>query len=151
MYCGIFIIFLLNLYILNREVKLSVRIKQSLLVLFLIVSFNLNWLNYIWHGFHDQYGIPNRFAYLYIFLCITMAYQVWNAIKTYRPYQIIWSFGVLVGMVVLSSIYSDEPLAWYNYLLTVLIGLVYFVLFFYYNREERGKLYASSSYSVSHC
>ena len=58
LYCGILTIFLLNLYIMNRKIKLSVRLKQSFLMILLIVSFNLNWLNYIWHGFHDQYGIP---------------------------------------------------------------------------------------------
>lgn len=133
LYCGILTIFLCNLYIMNRKLKLSVRIKQTVLILFLLLSFNFNWLNYIWHGFHDQYGIPNRFAYLYIFVMLCMAYQVLVWIKTYRPYQIIWSFGVIIGVLILSSLFSDTQERWYSYLFTGLLAFIYMCILLYYS------------------
>lgn len=141
LYCGILTILLINLYIINRKIKLSVRIKQSLFMILLIVSFNLNWLNYIWHGFHDQYGIPNRFAFLYIFLAITMAYQVLFWIKSYRSYQILWSFGVIAGTLILSAIYSDKPLTWYGYLLTGALALIYTIFLLRYSGWRIKKVY----------
>ena len=141
LYCGILTIFLLNLYIMNRKIKLSVRLKQSFLMILLIVSFNLNWLNYIWHGFHDQYGIPNRFAYLYIFMAICMAYQVLLWIKTYRPYQIIWSFGVLVGIMILSVLFSDTKEPWYSYFITGAVALAYTILLLLYTGWKMKKVY----------
>ena len=143
LYCGILTIFLVPLYLMNRKIKLSVRLKQTLLMIFLIVSFNLNWLNYIWHGFHDQYGIPNRFAYLYVFMSVCMAYQVLLWIKNYRPYQIIWSFGVLVGVMILSSIFSDTKEPWYSYLLTGVLALSYMTILLMYTGWKMKKIYLS--------
>lgn len=58
-----------------------------------MMSFNNILLNYIWHGFHDQYGIPNRFSFLFIFVLLTMGYEA--VIKTDRK-QIP---GVLAGII----------------------------------------------------
>ena len=141
LYCGILTILLINLYGMNRKIKLSVRIKQILLVLFFILSFNLNWLNYIWHGFHDQYGIPNRFAYLYIFTCICMAYQVLLWIKNYRPFHIIWSFFITMGIIVLSILFSDSKESWYSYGITAIVALIYTILLVCYTGWKLKKQY----------
>ena len=141
LYCGVLTILLMNLYLMNRKIKRSVRIKQSLLMIFFILSFNLNWLNYIWHGFHDQYGIPNRFAYVYIFVGICMAYQVLLWIKSYRPFHIIWSFGITMGVMILSYIFSDAPETWYSYVITATVALVYSMILLPYTGWRMKKQY----------
>lgn len=128
LYCGILTILCIWLYAMNRKIKWTTRIKQIIFVLFLLVSFNVNWLNYVWHGFHDQYGIPNRFAYLYIFMCICMAYQVLLWIKNYRPFHIIWSFWITMGIIVLSILFSDAKETWYSYGITAMVALIYTIL-----------------------
>ena len=69
LYCGILTLLLTLVYLFSKEIKRSVRIRRLLLLIFLLFSFNMPVLGYIWHGFHNQYGIPNRFAYVYIFYC----------------------------------------------------------------------------------
>lgn len=143
LYCGILTILCINLYGMNRKIKWSVRLKQILLAIFFLISFNLNWLNYVWHGFHDQYGIPNRFAYLYIFVCICMAYQVLLWIKNYRPIQIIWSFFVIMGIMVLSILFSDVKESWYSYGITAGVALLYTILLAYYIGWKLHKKYVA--------
>lgn len=132
LYCGVLAIMLLNLYILNRKIKRSVRVKNVLILVFLILSFNLNTLNYIWHGFHDQYGIPNRFAYIYIFMVLVMAYQVLVNIKSYSKALIIWSYVICNGFLVVSALLSKEPANWWTYVITAVMLSIYLIILLKY-------------------
>lgn len=82
-YCGIFTALLAILYLFDRKVRLRERIAHYGLCAFLLLSFSLNILNYIWHGFHIQNGLPNRFAFLYIALLLCMAYDAIGHIRSY--------------------------------------------------------------------
>lgn len=128
LFCGILPILLLNLYILDHKIPRSVRIKNVLILLFLILSFNLNVLNYIWHGFHDQYGIPNRFAFIYIFMILIMSYQVLLHIKSYSKWSLIWSFGICAGFMLLSILMAEKTVPWYTYLVTAFLLIIYLAL-----------------------
>lgn len=93
LYCGTFAILLIGIYIFNTKIKWYEKLKNIILLVFLMMSFNNVLLNYIWHGFHDQYGIPNRFSFLFIFVLLTMGYEA--VTKTDRK-QLP---GVLAGIV----------------------------------------------------
>jgi len=76
LYCGTFAIFAIVLYVFNKKIHWKDKISSVLLLALFMVSFNSVTLNYIWHGMHDQYGIPNRFSFLMIFVMLVMAYDV---------------------------------------------------------------------------
>lgn len=82
LYCGIFTLLLLFLYFFSERIRLAEKLRKLFLLILLIVSFNATTLNFIWHGFHDQYGIPNRFAFVYIFTLLVMAYEAVMRLKT---------------------------------------------------------------------
>ena len=67
---------LVFVYLFNRNIKLWDKIKNVIILVVIFASFNNKLLNYIWHGFHDQYGIPNRFSFLFIFLMLAMCCEV---------------------------------------------------------------------------
>ena len=75
LYCGVFTLLMAGFYLAAKEIRLADKIRRLLLLVFLFFSFNMPVLGYIWHGFHDQYGIPNRYAFLYIFSLLAMAYE----------------------------------------------------------------------------
>ncbi len=81
LYCGVLAIFALFLYLVADDIKLWQKIKYVLLIVFLVMSFNNELLNFIWHGFHNQYGIPNRFAFLYIFVLLLLTYEALRKLK----------------------------------------------------------------------
>ena len=93
LYCGTFAILLIGVYIFNTKIKWYEKLKNVILLVFLMMSFNNTLLNYVWHGLHDQYGIPNRFSFLFIFILLSMGYEaVYNTDKKQLP-------GVAVGVI----------------------------------------------------
>lgn len=96
LYCGTFAIFTAFLFVFCTKAGVLEKIRYYIVIAFLFAGFNCTMLNYIWHGMHDQYGIPNRFSFVLIFILLVMAYRVFTDMKN------IW-----LGWVVLSCILSS--------------------------------------------
>lgn len=139
LFCGILSVFLLVLYIFDRKTALITRLKRILILIFLVISFNTTVLNYIWHGFHDQYGIPNRFAYIYIFLILIMAYDVLTHIKSFPKIYLFWSYGICIGFLILSFIYAKERESYLSYGITIALLTIYFILLLLYKMKRLNK------------
>ncbi len=90
-YVGIFVLVFLFLYLLNRNIRLSDKIRRILVLGFFYLSFTETHLNYIWHGFHSQYGIPNRFSFLMGFVLIACAFEVMENLEFVRVWQVLIS------------------------------------------------------------
>jgi uncharacterized membrane protein YfhO len=75
LFCGSASIFFSLLYLLNREIPLRERLPRFALLLFLAFSFELNLLDYIWHGLHFPNQLPARQSYLFIFLILALGYE----------------------------------------------------------------------------
>ena len=104
LYCGMFAVFALFLYLFRLYKKPFERIKKVLLLIFLIMSCNNELLNYIWHGFHNQYGIPNRFTFLFIFVLLDIAFDVLRDMKDTKPFQVIFAGIYAVVYVILCKV-----------------------------------------------
>ncbi len=105
LYCGMLVVVAFFMYVLSRRIKLTDKIRNVAVLALLMVSFNSVPLNFIWHGFHDQYGIPNRFSFLYIFVILVMTYDVFKRTKAIRVLQVILS-GLLAGCFVILCNYK---------------------------------------------
>jgi uncharacterized membrane protein YfhO len=99
LYCGTFTLLLLVLYFISERISTAEKIRKALLLALLVISFNATTLNFIWHGFHDQYGIPNRFAFVYIFTLLTMAYEMAVRLKTMDGAYIIGAVAVCLAFL----------------------------------------------------
>ena len=97
LYCGIFVILLAFVYLFLDREKLTRRIGKFVILVILVASFNNELLNYVWHGFHNQYGIPNRFSFLYIFVLLTMAYRAALRLRYISGYYITSALFLTAG------------------------------------------------------
>lgn len=139
LYCGMFTILLAIMFFFVRDISLEKKIKYLLLLALFIVSFNDQRLNYIWHGFHNQYGIPNRFAFLYIFILLIMAYEVYIHKEKLKLWMILPAY---IGsmMFVIYCYYNAETT--YNiktYVITGAILTLYLILFVLLKELKSGK------------
>ena len=100
-YCGVAVMILVLLYLLDTRIKLRERLTHLALAAILMLSFAMNILNYIWHGFHQQNGLPNRFAFIYICVILIMSYDALTHIQGIELWKIIVS-GIIP---IVSSIY----------------------------------------------
>ena len=123
LYCGVLAIFTVFLYLVSDDIKLWDKIKRVLLLVFLVMSFNNELLNFIWHGFHNQYGIPNRFSFLYIFVLLLMAYDAITKLKKQHILMVI-SGGMFAASFVMLIKLKSTGVETLNLVLTlVLIGI----------------------------
>lgn len=127
-YCGILTVFLAVLYLLDREVKLRERLAHFGLCALLVFSFSLNILNYIWHGFHIQNGLPNRFAFLYIGLLLVMAFDGIGHIRRIPVWRICVSFLLPAAFLLYCFIDGTSELEPFIYFVSLGILTVYFGL-----------------------
>lgn len=84
-YCGILIVFLIVLYAASGKIALKEKICKLSLMLFFLLSFDTNILNFIWHGFNYPDSLPARQGYLYIILILTMGYEAFLCLRSSGP------------------------------------------------------------------
>ncbi len=128
LYTGIFTVFLLFIYLLNRKTGLWEKIKRIALIVLFYCSFAEMILNYVWHGFHDQYGIPNRFSFLYSFLLIYLAYETWIRREGTRLWHCIVSAVIGIALLLVSRFLAETPLDDYVYAICALLFVLYALL-----------------------
>lgn len=131
-FCGVIVLILAVLYLLDKKIILRERIAKLLLCALLIASFNFNMLNYIWHGFHTQNGLPNRFSFIYICLVLVMGFDAFAHIKRLHVVRIFLSCLIPIGFVVYCLITKAGEREWYVYVVTLVLLSIYTVLLFVY-------------------
>ena len=110
LYFGMAALFAALLYLLNTKIRLVEKIRKVFLLALLYISFNEKILNYIWHGFHDQYGIPNRFSFLFGFILITMMVEVLDHFNDIRNWQVVAASAICIGLISVSRQFASQPL-----------------------------------------
>lgn len=127
LYCGIFVLFGAVMFLFQGKISLWKRIRYVLMLVFLVVSMNNELLNYIWHAFHNQYGIPNRFTFVFIFMLIIMAEQAFAHLefKGKGSTNVAVSAIVLVLATVAFYMYADSRLPLYSYIVTIVLVDIY--------------------------
>jgi len=147
LYCGLFTLMLAIIFLFVRKISLEKKIKYMLLLVMFVISFNNQLLNYIWHGFHNQYGIPNRFAFLYIFIIIIMAYEVYLNRRRVRVPMIVVAY-ICCMLFVIYAYYNAEVV--YDdrtYIASGVLLTIYLIVFVLYKMLP-GKWKRRAGYSI---
>ncbi len=148
LYVGVFVVFAVVLYLFNREIRLLDKLKKGLLLVFFYLSFSEDILNFIWHGFHNQYGIPNRFSFLFGFVLIAMLFEVFEHKDSIRNWQVVLSCLVGVSLLFVSRNWAESPLDDGMYgaagMLMLLYGLILFVMSF----DQKHRKWHVTAFSV---
>jgi uncharacterized membrane protein YfhO len=75
LYTGLGALLLAIAYFFNRATPLKERLLTATLLLLLLLSCDLNILDFIWHGFHYPNMLPARFTFIFSFLLAAVAYR----------------------------------------------------------------------------
>ena len=124
LFISVFGLLLVFVYFSSKGIRLSDKIRKAVLLVFLFACFNVKFLNFIWHGFHVQYGIPNRFSIFVIFLFLTMGFEVTSLKKSAVSKRSLFiGWGVLCTCLTLIAFFRQELIV--NAVLTALLALIY--------------------------
>ncbi|MBR3041992.1 MAG: YfhO family protein, partial [Eubacterium sp.] len=104
-YCGILLIMLIPAFLFLKKKSLSSRIIRILLIVLLYFAYGNELLNYVFHGFHFQTLVPNRFSLFFIFLVIDTFYDVISDYKVLFEKKTLATYGVFSLVLMFISYY----------------------------------------------
>ena len=97
-YCGCAVLILVICFALDEKIRLRRKIPYLLLTALLFMSVTVNYLNYMWHGFHTQNGLPNRFAFLYVLMLLILCFDVMEDLRTMAVWKLLLSGLLPLGL-----------------------------------------------------
>ncbi|MGN0299210.1 MAG: YfhO family protein, partial [Lachnospiraceae bacterium] len=148
-YCGVAIFLLIPMYAMNRKVRTKEKALYFGLVLFFLISFNQEILEFIWHGLHKPNSLPGRQSFIYIFILLHMSYQGWQWLKSASRAQLAGTFAFAVGFILLAEhLITQEELHWYTYYVSLLFIIIYGILCYLYQHKN---LWRSSIAIIALC
>ena len=140
-YCTVAIFLLIPLYCLSDKINGKEKIGKLMLVALMLISFNLNVPNYIWHGLHFPNSLPARESFIYIFLVITMGYEALLHLRSFTTRQIGGCFaGALALFLIIEENYvKGEEYPFQIVYVSALFLMFYFLLALAYNKKKMHK------------
>jgi len=138
--CGILSVALYILFLTNKNVKKRTKIVLSSTLIFLLTSFYIAPLDYIWHAFHVPNDLPYRYSFLYSFiLIITCGYTIKNINKiSYK--QVFFTFLICMTYLTIIKIAKfenvTEKMLTINYILLITYFLIY-TLYHFYPKQKK--------------
>lgn len=142
-FCSVGIFIFIPLYIMNRRVGAKEKAAYFIALLFYLASFSMNFLNFIWHGFHYPNSLPSRQSFAYIFLLLTMAYEGFSGAKERSIKQIAGAISAAAVAVLLFEALYGEDISWNFpiYYVSLLFIAIYGMVVYAYRRFERASAF----------
>lgn len=118
-FSGFVSVYFLVFFFTSKTVAIKEKVISLLLIAFFMLSFNINYLNFIWHGFHFPNEVPYRFAFIFSFLVITWAYKGFQDVDGIERRN-IW----FMSLFLLGYLLVNERLGLNNIVFFVSLGLL---------------------------
>lgn len=127
-YCGMLTILLVPLYLFSKKISSTEKISSICILAILYFSFNINYLNFAWHGFHFPNDLPYRQSFIYSFILLIIAFKALKHLDEYNKKQILAvGIGVIAFVVLVQKIGSknvDDFTVFVTIAVTVLMTIV---------------------------
>lgn len=127
-YCGVLTIILAPLFFFAKSISKKEKITTLFLLVVLYASFNLNFLNYIWHGLHFPNDLPYRFSFIYSFILLVIAYKTFQRLNEFTALQIGTVGTALVAFVFLAEKITSKNVGDGSVVLTLILTILYVVV-----------------------
>ena len=139
-YAGTILVVTLFAYIFVKGISVGDKIRRLVLMAFLLVSMDESVLNFIWHGFHKQHGVPNRFSFLFIFLMLLTAAEVYKQLEAKNTKAFVAGLILAEILPVVSYIFVDFNSILSSHqvmLITAILTVIYSMLFLVATSEKK--------------
>ena len=128
-YCTVGIFMFLPMYFLCKKINIKEKYGTGFLIGLFLISFNTNIPNYLFHGMHFPNSLPARESFIYIFVLVTVVYQVIVNIDYFTKKQIAGSFfGGLGVMLLIEELYVNDTYTFDIIYMSMLFLVFYFIV-----------------------
>lgn len=141
-YCSIFAIVICILYFFNRAIKKKEKIITLVFLLFFLLSFFVNFIDYSWNMFQAPIWWSHRYAFVFVFFLVRLSlisYEGINDVVISRKQKLL-IVGLFILLFVLSFSCKTMQIAYYGVLdidvLILFLSLVIFVLYFFFFKQK---------------
>lgn len=139
-YCGSAVLMLMPLYVLNKRISIRERFCRLALMGFLLLSFSVNILDFMWHGMNYPDSLPARQSFLYIFLVLTACYDAFHHIRETEEQQILYGYlAAVLFFLFCQKFVEHEDFELGVKLLTLVFVSAYAVLLYLYRTRSGEK------------
>lgn len=136
-FCSSAVFFLIPLYACNTKIKLREKVGHLALCAFLLVSFSVNTLNFIWHGFNYPNSLPCRQSFLYILLVLTMCFEAVHRLDGYDSKTLFRCLGGgLFFLLLAEKLVTDDAFTTDNFVLSAALLAVYALLLYLHQKLQ---------------
>ena len=145
LYSGVAVFLLLPLYYMSKDVSYREKIVNTVLLFFMLLSYSMNFLNYIWHGFHYPNSLPARQSFLYTIVLLTMAFRGLLAIdKTTKGRLVGCLWGAIAFVLVVEVTADPAEIPYYACYATILFLGLYALVGYLYKTRRASSLTAAT-------
>lgn len=109
-YCGVFVLVFFVLYLANRRISWKSKLPRVLLVVFFVLSFSNNILDYIWHGLHFPTSLPGRQSFLYAFVLLTISFETFLNLRGNKLWHVLVAALADGGFLLAAYHFSDAEM-----------------------------------------
>ena len=137
---SIIVLPLFMLFLLNKDIKLRVKIGYSLMLGIMVLSFFWAPLDFIWHAFHVPNDLPYRYSFIYPFIFLIISTYSIHKIDKVKEYIVIIIF--VLTLLFAGSVYFvkdfnilDTTII-FNFIIVILWFLLYVIYKFFNERSK---------------
>ncbi len=127
-YCGVLTLLLAPLYFFTKTITKREKIATLSLLAVLYFSFNANFLNFIWHGFHWPNDLPYRQSFIYSFVLLVIAYKTFIRLKEFKTTHFAALGAALLCFVMLVEEMTSKNVTSGTVLLTIILVVLYVIV-----------------------
>ena len=142
-YCGLLTLFCVPVYFMSKKFSNREKAGAACFIVFFIISFAVNTIDMIWHGFQKPNWLNYRYSFMLCFFLVTLAYKGFGEIKKVSG-KVIGAVGTILVLItaiaqkftyhayverISGEIKFDQPLKeletiWISIIFIVIIGIV---------------------------
>ena len=127
-FVGIATLILTIAYFFTKGISTRKKISNGLLIVFMWVSMIINGIYFVWHGFGEPAGMMYRFAFIYSFVILKIAYEAFCEIKNINWYGFV--VGAVFAFTCVSGIYFSKLFSTIFLSAELIITIITFIVVF---------------------
>lgn len=140
-YCGTIALLLVPLYFITSRIRWQERLSSGALLALFLLSFNVSAIDIVWHGFQKPNWLNYRYAFIFVFLLLVMAYKAFGHLKHANYKHIVFLTGIfaITLMVIQKQNYEwidDFKTIWFSIACLAVFGVA---LYFEHRGLFRGR------------
>lgn len=110
LYCGVAVLLLFFLFLLNGAIKWQQKLAKTFFVVLFLVSFANNQLDFIWHGLHFPDGLAARESFLFSFILLVTCYETLHEKQGNKLWHVAVSLVLAELLIVACYLFTDRTL-----------------------------------------